>query len=302
MTLVEWSVSGATPISSGIGNLGTYTFNIGTSLVTYRVHDAAGNSTLCTFNVVVTNAVAGAISGTATASQNSSTTSTITFTGSGAPAGANYTFTYTVNGGPAQMVSTTGGSTVVTVAQSNALLGTFTYTLTAVSDNITGCPGAVTPPNQATVTVVNGVPDLTNSQFFSTTQIAAGGTVQEVIGIRNVGTVATSGQIVFTVTNYSPITGLSAASNNAASVTIGFTTYTLSNANWTIVSNASSLTFTSNAGFVINAGATAFVGVTISRAAGSNGSVTHSATITPGTGGGETPTNNNSISNTLLKN
>jgi hypothetical protein len=300
VTLVEWSVSGATPISSGLGNLGTYTFNVGTSLVTYRVSDAAGNSVICTFNVVVTNAVAGAISGTSTVAQNVATTSTVTFTGSGGA--ANYTFTYNINGGPTQTVSTTGLSNVVTVAQSNALLGTFVYQLLSVTD-ANGCPGTLTPPTQAIITVVNGTPDLTNSQFFTTTQIAPGGTIDEVIGIRNVGTAATSAPIVFTVTNYAAITGLSAASiAGPAVITIGFTPFTISNQNWTITSTPSALTFTSNAGIFINPGATAFLGVRITRAAGANGTVTHSSTIVGGTGGGETPVNNNSISNTLLKN
>jgi hypothetical protein len=299
VTLVEWSVSGATPVSSGLGNLGNYTFNIGTSLVTYRVSDAAGNSVICSFNVVVTNAVAGAISGTATAGQNAATTSTITFTGSGGS--SNYTFAYTVNGGATQTVSTTGGSTIVTVAQSNASLGTFVYNLLSVTD-ANGCPGAVTLPASATITVVAGMQDLTNSQFFTTTQIAAGGTIDEVVGIRNVGSAATTAPVVFSVTNYSAITGLSAASNTNPTVTIGFTTYTLDNANWTITSTPSALTFTSNAGIFLNPGQTRFLGVRITRAAGANGTVTHSSTIVAGTGGGESPTNNNSISNTLLKN
>jgi len=158
--------------------------------------------------------------------------------------------------------------------------------------------------NQAATSEITvlGTPDLTNSQFFTTTQIAAGGTIDEVVSVRNVGAGPTSAPIVFSVTNYAGITGLSAASNPAPSVTIGFTTYTLDNANWTVTSTASALTFTSNVGVVINPGSTRFLGVRITRAAGANGTVTHSSTIVSGTGGGETPVNNNSISNTLLKN
>jgi hypothetical protein len=147
-----------------------------------------------------------------------------------------------------------------------------------------------------------GIPDLAVSQFFTTTQVTAGGTIDEVIGIRNVGAGATSAPIVITVTNYSTLTGLSAISNPNPGVTIGFTTYTLDNANWTTTSNPSALTFTSNPGVSINPGTTKFLGIRITRAAGARGTVTHSAVITSGTGGGETPINNNSISNTLLKN
>lgn len=301
IVLTEWSVSGATPISSGLGNLGTHIFNIGTSLVTYRVSDAAGNSTICSFNVVVTNAVAGNISGTATVAQNAMTTSTVTFTGSGGQ--APYTFTYNVNGGAIQNISTTGLSNVTTVAQSNAVVGTFTYTLLSVTD-ANGCPGAINPPNTAVITVATGTPDLTSSQLFTTTQITAGGIIDEVVAVRNVGTVVTSAPIVFNVTTYAPITGLTVTSNTNATVTIGFTTYTLDNLNWSF--NAGTGIFTSNTGVFINPGQTRYIGVRISRGAspgqGANGSVNHTLTITNGTGGGETPASNNSISNTLLKN
>ena len=301
IVLTEWSVSGASPISSGLGNIGTRIFNIGTSLVTYRVSDAAGNSTICSFNVVVTNAVAGTISGTATVAQNAMTTSTVTFTGSGGQ--APYTFTYNVNGGATQTVSTSGMSNVTTVAQSNAVLGTFTYRLLSVTD-ANDCPGAISPPNTAVITVSTGTPDLTSSQLFTTTQITAGGVIDEVVAVRNVGTVATSAPTVFTVTNYAPITGLTVTSNTNATVTIGFTTYNLDNLNWTF--NAGTGTFTSNTGVLINAGQTKYIGIRISRgsspAQGANGTVNHTLTIPGGTGGGETPASNNSISNTLLKN
>lgn len=158
--------------------------------------------------------------------------------------------------------------------------------------------------NQAATTeiTVSGTPDFTNSQFFTSTQVGAGGVIDEVVSIRNVGAGPNTAPIVFTVTNYSALSGLTASSNPAASVTIGFTNYTLDNINWTVVSTPSALTFTSNAGVIINPGQQRFLGVRINRAAGANGTVTHSSTITSGTGGGETPSNNNSISNTLLKN
>lgn len=299
VTLLEWSVSGATPVSSGTGNIGTYTFSLGTSLVTYRVSDAAGNSTVCSFNVVVSSGVTGSISGTATVPQHPSNTSPITLTGNGGA--APYTFTFSLNGGPVQTISTSGVNNSVTINQSASTTGVYAYTLLSVSAD-GGCTGTVNAPATATVTVTGGTADLSNSQFFTTTQIQAGGVIDEVIVVRNVGTQATSGPIVFNVTNYSPITGLSVTSNTNPSVTIGFTTYTLDNANWTVSSAGGSVTFTSNAGVVINPGQSRFLGVRINRAAGANGTVTHSSTVIPGTGGGETPTGNNSISNTILKN
>jgi hypothetical protein len=246
--------------------------------------------------------VAGSISGTTTAAQNVATNSTITFTGTGGI--PNYTFTYniSVNGGPVgatQTISTTGGSNVATVAQSNAVPGTYTYNLLSVMDG-NSCVQTPAPSGSATITVVVGSPDMTTSHFFNTTQIAGGGLIDEVVAIRNVGTVATSAPVTFNVTNYAPITGLTASQNPNPTATIGFTTYTLDNANWTF--NPATGIFTSNAGVFINPGTTRFIGVRINRIAGANGSVTQTVTIDGGTGGGETPVLNNSISNNLLKN
>lgn len=163
------------------------------------------------------------------------------------------------------------------------------------------CPSAFSNVIAITLT---GTPDLTNSQFFSTTQLTPGATVEEVVVIRNVGPTVTTAPVSFTATAYSPLTGLTISQNTNPSVTIGFTTFTLDNANWTF--NPASGNFTSNAGITILPGTTRFIGIRITRAAvpgaGANGSVTHTITLTPGTGGGENPTNNNSISNTILKN
>lgn len=62
----------------------------------------------------------------------------ITFTGSAGV--APYTFTYNVNGGANQTVSTTGGSSIVTIAAPTGTSGMFTYALTAVQDaNLSTC-------------------------------------------------------------------------------------------------------------------------------------------------------------------
>ncbi len=116
---LSWTLSGATTDASplsGINNLGSYTFEVGTTLVTYTATDASGNTATCSYNVVVTNHLLGGIAGTSTVAQNANTTSTITFIGNGGT--APYTFSYTVNGGPVQTVATTGINTVVTVPQS----------------------------------------------------------------------------------------------------------------------------------------------------------------------------------------
>lgn len=160
-------------------------------------------------------------------------------------------------------------------------------------DVITGSVPLAQPPV--------GTPDLTSSQFLSTTQIAAGSTIDEVIVVRNVGTVATSGPIVFGITNYSALTGLTVTPiSSGTNVTIGIDTYTIA-AGWTFDPVAG--TFTS--ANIIPPGGNNNIGVRFTRGTGAgvgaNGRVTQTTTIISGTGGGETPATNNSISNSILK-
>ena len=147
-------------------------------------------------------------------------------------------------------------------------------------------------------------PDLTCSLFFSDTTITQGGTIQKVIQIRNIGKGATTAPIVFSLTTFSVSTGLSLSPNNSPMVTIGSNTYTLSNADWDFSANVGA--FTSKPGVVIPAGGFKNVGVTISRGVppnhGANGFLSNTVVIFPGTGGGETPTTNNTVFNTLIKN
>lgn len=189
-------------------------------------------------------------------------------------------------------------------APNQGTAGTVTQTVTIKE----GTGGNETPStnNTATTTLTKtSVADLSASQFFSSLQVSAGGSLEEVILIRNVGAGATTGPITFTVTNYDAATGLTVTSNTNPTVTIGFDTFTLTNADWNVTVGASSLTFTSKPGVTIGPGASKLVGVTITRGAapnqGPNGSVNHTVTITPGTGGGESPSTNNIVFNNILK-
>ena len=99
---LNWTMTGAVNASSpamGINYVGSYTFPVGVTTVTYTAMDVAGNTATCTYTVTVTNTLTGMISGTATVQQNNSNTSNITFTGSGGT--KPYTFVYNVstNGG-----------------------------------------------------------------------------------------------------------------------------------------------------------------------------------------------------------
>ena len=301
---IQWTVSGATT-GSGSGNLGTFIFNVGTSQVTYVATDGLGNSVTCSYLVIVTNAVAGSIGGTTTVQQSAVTTSPVTFTGSGGQ--SPYTFNYAINGVPQPPLTSVGNS--IGVQQSNAVLGTFAYQLTGVTD-ANGCAGTLTPPTTATITVVvAGVPDLIVIPVQSSSQIGPGGTIQEVFAIRNIGSGPTTGPVTFTVNRFAPGSGLTATINTALSVNIGFDNFTLHNnteAGWSVVTTASTFTFTYTG--VIATGLTGAknVGITVTRGtganAGSNGTSNQTATIPGGTGGGESPTSNNSASVTIIKN
>jgi hypothetical protein len=58
VTVLTWALTGATTGTSaatGINNLGTFTFNVGVTTVTYTVRDAAGNTATCNYTVTVTD-------------------------------------------------------------------------------------------------------------------------------------------------------------------------------------------------------------------------------------------------------
>ncbi|MES1181336.1 MAG: Ig-like domain-containing protein, partial [Flavobacterium sp.] len=58
VTVVSWVMSGANNASSaltGINYVGTQTFNVGVTTITYTVKDAAGNTSTCSFTVTVIN-------------------------------------------------------------------------------------------------------------------------------------------------------------------------------------------------------------------------------------------------------
>ncbi|QHV99319.1 ice-binding family protein [Spirosoma endbachense] len=165
--------------------------------------------------------------------------------------------------------------------------------------------GAITLNNN-NVTVTGDVllPDLTPSQLFSSSQISEGQTIDVLVSIRNVGESPTSGEVQFFVTNYTPATGLTMIINPDPTATIGGDTYALNTADFTISSNNFAFTFTSVAGpsGVIANGGNKLIAFRLTRSVGSSkGTVTNTITIPDGTGGGETPTNNNTLSNTFLK-
>ena len=242
---LTWAVTGAgiTPAATspvtGINFLGTRTFNFGVSTVTYTATDAAGNSSTCSYTVNVTRPFAATIAGTSTVLQNDNTTSTVTFTATSGT--APYTFVYNVNGGTnITLVTNNLNSTPIapnglftTVAQSNAIVGTYTYTLVSATDAL-GC--SVSPNTTAVITIVGPNqprPDLTSSIRRPLSSNFSPGQSQEgYIQVDNVQPNATTGISelrVFVPNNYTLSIGSgttmsagSAVSNPNLDITLAF--------------------------------------------------------------------------------
>jgi hypothetical protein len=253
---------------------GTYTVKA-IHAITACAEEPMTGSTVVTINPVPD----ATISGTATVVQNAPLTPVITFIGSGGT--APYTFTYNVNGGPVQSVSTINGNASTTVAQSNAVVGIYIYSLMSVTD-ANGCTKTFIPTYPtATITVIlpiqvvdlaASIPRPTNTSFnFG---VPKEGFVQ----FTNGGGSGTYGNLIFRISKVSnfdlsvPATMTTAAGSN------------VNNSSWTIAEGGAFWTISSTTN-VINAGANTRIGfiLTPSGNAGSFGLMT--ATVINGTGG-----------------
>jgi len=178
---------------------------------------AASSNVTVTVNPLPT----AGISGTTAVCQNAPFP-TVTFTGSNGT--APYTFTYKINGGADQTITTTTGNSV-TVAQTTATVGDFTYTLVSVKDaSSTQCSQS---QNGTVKITVNALPVVSTPQTALCTGLTmtlsptSGGTWQSSnpsiasIDAEGIVTAFMAGVVSFTFTQTS--TGCSAAT---ASVTI----------------------------------------------------------------------------------
>lgn len=193
---ITWSTTGATTLS-GVGNMGTKTFNLGTTTVTYVVTDASGRTATCSFTVTVTdnqnptitcpaNITSNTAAGVCTASvpspnatiADNCTISTTTWAVTGAT-------TLSGSGNIGTQTFNEGTNTVTyTVTDGSGNTATCSYTVT-VNDNQN--PTATCPANQTVVgnascqgTLGNYVGMVTatdNCGVASITQAPAAGTV-----------------------------------------------------------------------------------------------------------------------------
>lgn len=281
---LTWTLSGATT-GSGTNYVGLHNFATGVTTVTYTVTDASGNSSVCAYTVTVNNTLVGNIGGTSTIAQNISSTSNVVFVAQGGNNSGPYTFTYTMNGGAPQTITTTGNSTVVTIPQSNAILGTYTYALISMT-NSNGCTAAVNPANDTTViTVVPFVPlaDLSVALDFPAVSFTPSVTSRPFsVYVSNLGAADANGVVTVRLSKPSSVF-----------------TYSLEPTSingWTLTPGTSSYTLTSNGPVTINAdGSYEIIDLRLNKTgAASVGTSSVNGIVFPASG--ETNTGNNTTS------
>ncbi len=159
VTLQTWAITGATTGNSaatGINNIGTRTFNLGVSTVTYTVRDAAGNTTTCSYTVTVTDGQMPVINTQpATTTVCAGTTASFSVVAVTAPV-AGGTLNYQWQQWNGNTWNNIAGATAATLTLSNVThaMNTNTYRV-----NITGSCTAVT--SAAATLRVNPLPAVT---------------------------------------------------------------------------------------------------------------------------------------------
>jgi len=141
-----------------------------------------------------------------------------------------------------------------------------------------------------------GLPDLTPSIFNDGTTLVRNTTRDNVIRIFNIGADATTGTIIFTIPKMLPAFEIT-IDPNATSMAV-FGGLAVTNSDWTITEQATRYVFTSKAGVVIPAGGFNAIGLKVKAIGTINSTGNLSIQIIFGTGGNETPFNNNADNNT----
>ena len=199
VTKLTWALTGATIASSavtGINNIGTRVFNLGITTATYRVEDAAGNFTTCSFTVTVTDNINPTITAPANITATTNTACTATGVALGTPTTAdNCSVASVTNNAPAAFPL---GSTTVTwtVTDGSGRTATATQTVT-VTDNVIptiSCPANISQNVGAGTCTANVVtPNPTTADNCGVTKLTwtlTGATIASSLatGINNIGT------------------------------------------------------------------------------------------------------------------
>lgn len=147
---LTYTITGATTAVSaltGINHVGSQPFNLGTSTVTYTVMDAAGNSAVCSFNVVVSDAQLPTVNCPSNISVNTSSGScdasvvipVVSFSDNCTVAALTWIMT-----GATVAVSPSSGINQVGTQTFNSGVTAITYTVRDASNNTSTCSFTVT--------------------------------------------------------------------------------------------------------------------------------------------------------------
>jgi hypothetical protein len=150
------------------------------------------------------------------------------------------------------------------------------------------------------VAPVPAIPDLTPSIFNDGTTVFQESTRDNVIRIFNIGSGATSAPVIFTIPKMEPAYTITINPNEIMMDVFGG--MAVKNSDWIITEQATRYVLTSKAGVVIAAGGYADIGVKVTAVGIKNSTGNLSVQIVFGTGGGETPYNNNADNNTYSTN
>jgi hypothetical protein len=213
---LTWSMSGATGLSSGatgINFVGTKTFNVGVTTVTYTVKDASGNTAVCSFTVTVKESKAPTISCPGSITQNTATglcSKTIAVAnpsvsdncgvvsvswvmsgatiGSSPTTGINYVGTQTFNKGTTTITYT------VKDASGNSASCSFTVKVVDTQAPQISCPGDITTTMTSGCSKSISVPNPVYSDncgsvtLLSWAMIGATNAISPLTGINTIGT------------------------------------------------------------------------------------------------------------------
>ncbi|MEO6540860.1 MAG: Ig-like domain-containing protein [Ferruginibacter sp.] len=146
------------------------------------------------------------------------------------------------------------------------------------------------------VSPAGSLPDLTPSIFNDGTTLVRNSIRDNVIRIFNIGGGSTTGTIIFTIPKMLPAFEIT-IDPNATSMNV-FGGLAVTNGDWTIVEQATRFVFTSKPGIVIPVGGFNAIGLKVKAIGIVNSTGNLAIQIILGTGGGETPYNNNNDNNT----
>lgn len=195
-----------------------------------------------------------------------------------------------------QNTTITGVGTLVLAAD-----GSYTFTPTTgytgpasfvyqVCDGVSGCKSATLH------ILVRAVPDLTPSILIDASSISNGESTEVVIRIENLGGAITTGPVVFAIPKTAPQFSIAFNTSMSSANVLGGIPVSNGNTAISVVDQTTRYLFTIGVASPINSGATFDIGLVVTATGISQSTAGLSVNLASGTGGGESPSTNNSRS------